>query len=306
MLTFPSDFFLEETREDFHIESAMKCAWAAELEVLAVIDRICNKYDLRYFADWGTLLGAVRHKGFIPWDDDIDICMLREDYDKFFAVAGQELPEEYQILSMHTTTEWHLLFSRVINAGSVSYNKERLKKFHGCPYVVGVDIFPLDEIPEDPQQENLFTEFFSAVYFPAHIYDMVPSEAEELLPDWEELCHIKIDRSKDIQNQLLKASEIVSKSYQNSGSPVITCMLFHASNRRYLRKEWYGDCIYLPFEQFEIPVPVNYDAVLTTLFGDYMTPVRYNDHEYPFYKKQREIYKQSVLSKLQASTQDIK
>ena len=304
MLTFPRDFFLEETREGFFIESTMKCAWAAELEVLAVIDRICRKYGLRYFADWGTLLGAVRHRGFIPWDDDIDICMLREDYDKFFAIAAQELPEAYQILSIHTNPEWHLLFSRIINAGSVSYNEKRLKEFHGCPYVVGVDIFPLDEIPEDPQQEDLFTEFFSAVYFPAHLYDQAPSETDELIPDWEALCNIKIDRSKDIQNQLLKASESVSKLYQNSGSSMIACMLFHASRRRALRKEWYGDCIYLPFEQFELPVPVNYDAVLTTLFGDYMTPVRYNDHEYPFYKKQQEIYKQSVLSKLQGSTLD--
>ena len=303
MLTFPKDFFLEETREDFYIESMMKRAWAAQLEVLSVIVQICNKYGLQYFADWGTLLGAVRHKGFIPWDDDIDICMLRKDYDKFLAVAEPDLPEEYQILSLHTNMEWHRLFTRNINAGSVSYDEKRLKKFHGCPYVVGVDIFPLDELPEDPQQEDLFTQFFNAVYFPAHLYDQAPSETEELIPDWETLCNIKIDPNKDIQNQLLKASEAVSKSYQNSGSPIITCMPFHSSHKRFLRKEWYSSCIYLPFEQFELPVPVDYEAVLTTLFGDYMTPVRYNSHNYPFYKTQQEIYDQTLRARLQSCVQ---
>ncbi len=305
MLTFAKDFFQEETREGFFIESAMKCAWAAQLEVLASIDRICRKHGLRYFADWGTLLGAVRHKGFIPWDDDIDICMLREDFDRFFAIAAEELPDGYQILSLNTTTEWTRLFSRVINAGSVSYDAERLQRFHGCPYVVGVDIFPLDELPEDPRQEESFTEFFSMVYFPAQLYDQAPDETEELIPDWEALCKVKLDKSKDIQNQMLKVSENVSTLYRNSGSPLIACMLFHASYKRSLRKEWYQDTVYLPFEQFELPVPAGYDSVLTVQFGDYMTPVRYTDHEYPFYKKQQEIYMKTVLSKLQTSTQNI-
>lgn len=66
MLDFPAHFFREETRDDFRIEEMMKRAWAAQLEVLAVIEQICDQYDLQYFADWGTLLGAVRHKGFIP------------------------------------------------------------------------------------------------------------------------------------------------------------------------------------------------------------------------------------------------
>ena len=71
----------------------MKRAWAAELEVLSVIADVCERYHLQYFADYGTLLGAVRHKGFIPWDDDIDICMLREDYMELIRVLPEELPQ---------------------------------------------------------------------------------------------------------------------------------------------------------------------------------------------------------------------
>ncbi len=301
MLTFTKDFFLGETRDGFYIEPMMKCAWAAQLEVLAVIEQICNKHGLRYFADWGTLLGAVRHKGFIPWDDDIDICMLREDYDKFFAIAPKELPKEYLILDLNTDVEWLQLFARIVNSNIVSYDKKRLADFHGCPYAVGIDIFPLDELPENPQLESSFTDLFTAVYFPGRDYDVIPSDVEEIIPDLEDLCNIKIDRSKNVQNQLLKTAAMIGKAYQNSGSPFITNMAYHSLRKRFLRKEWYREYVYLPFEQVQLPVPIDYDAVLTEMFGDYMTPVQYSDHEYPFYKKQQESYEQSIAAAISGS-----
>lgn len=294
MLTFSENFFSGETRNDFYIEPMMKRAWAAQLEVLDVIEQICNKHGLRYFADWGTLLGAVRHKGFIPWDDDIDICMMREDYDKLLSVAGTELPGEYRVYDMNTDPEWDQAFARITNADTVSYSEERLSKFHGCPYAVGIDVFPLDVLPEDPQTESYFTELFSTLYSAAHLSVTDPVGTAEVLPDLEELCNRKIDRNKNIQNQLLQAAEAVGKSYLNSGAPMVANLALHALRKRALRKEWYRGCIYLPFEQVKLPVPVDYDAVLTVQFGDYMIPVRYNDHAYPFYKKQQESYEKSL------------
>ena len=91
------DFFRDEVRNGFYIPTTIKQSWACSLDVLAEIDKICVKHDIQYFADWGTLLGAVRHGGFVPWDDDIDICMKRDDYIKFRAIADNELPSEYVI-----------------------------------------------------------------------------------------------------------------------------------------------------------------------------------------------------------------
>lgn len=298
MLPFSKDFFLGETRDGFYIEPMMKCAWAAQLEVLAVIEQICNKYGLRYFADWGTLLGAVRHKGFIPWDDDMDICMLREDFDLFIAVAERELPDEYRLFSIDTNENWTQFSARVINAASIDYSNQRLQKFHGCPYVVGIDIFPLDAIPEDSQLESTFTAYFAAIYQTGANYGIISSDIDEIIPDLENLYHIKIDRNKNIQSQLLKSAKLIAKSYQNSESPIITELGFHVSTKRFFRKEWYRDCIFLPFEQFELPVPIDYDAVLTAQFGDYMIPLRYASHDYPFYKKQQEVFKQSLINSL--------
>ena len=95
MINFPQGFFETEERDGFVVDSTMKTVWAAELEVLSVIAAICEKYQLPWFAYAGTLLGTVRHQGFVPWDDDMDICMLREDYDKLISVLRDEFPKEY-------------------------------------------------------------------------------------------------------------------------------------------------------------------------------------------------------------------
>ena len=97
MLQFDKDFFLGETYQGFYVEPMMKCVWAAQLEVLEVIRGICEKHKIKYFAAYGTLLGAVRHKGFIPWDDDVDIMMLREDYERFMKLAPAEFSGDYHL-----------------------------------------------------------------------------------------------------------------------------------------------------------------------------------------------------------------
>ena len=88
------EFFYEEVRDGFYIPSIMKRAWGAGLTILSEVDRICRKYEIPYYAGYGTLLGAVRSSSFIPWDDDIDLMMLRSDYNRFLSVAEKELPEE--------------------------------------------------------------------------------------------------------------------------------------------------------------------------------------------------------------------
>ena len=80
---FKEEYFLEENRDGFLVSQDMKRAWAAQLEVLEEVKRVCAILDIKFYADWGTLLGAVRHHGFIPWDDDMDIAMLRIDYMRF-------------------------------------------------------------------------------------------------------------------------------------------------------------------------------------------------------------------------------
>lgn len=94
-MEFKPSFFEEEIRDGYYISGVMKRYWAAQMEILMDVAKVCEKYNIKWFADYGSLLGAARHGGFIPWDDDLDINMPRHDYEKFIAVMHEELGEFY-------------------------------------------------------------------------------------------------------------------------------------------------------------------------------------------------------------------
>ena len=89
-ISFPLPFFREEVRNGFYIPTMIKRYWAGQLQILSEIAKLCKKHDIQWFGDYGTMLGAVRHGGYIPWDDDFDICMMRDDYERFFEIAKKE------------------------------------------------------------------------------------------------------------------------------------------------------------------------------------------------------------------------
>lgn len=296
-LDFPADFFQDEVREGYLVERKMKCAWAAQMEVLKEIDRICEKYGIRYFADSGTLLGAVRHKGFIPWDDDIDIAMIRDDYNKFYSVVQQELPQDWIF------SDWSngaaQAFGRMINGSSYDTRAERLLRFHGCPYVVGVDIFQLDYVPtvrEEEEAWHLLLEYLWAVIWELRKNgDNIPTDSmkniEAYLRQAEEWCKVKFDRNENLEMQLIKVMNQIAQLYLGSDAEELEMVVldWKAARKYKFKREWYAERIRVPFENIMIPIPVGYDGVLTTMYGeDYMTPKKGfgGGHNYPFYKEQ--------------------
>ncbi len=297
MLQFPKNYFQDETVDGFHIEAMMKCAWAAQLEVLEALRELCEEYQITYFADWGTLLGAVRHQGFIPWDDDVDICMLRPDYERFLSIANRELPETFHVHSEYSSDLYEMPFARMVNATTISYSAERLQRFHGCPYVVGLDIFPLDVLPEDKEAEELQCKLFTTLLANVKKARNHLDEVTARLPELEKMCGLHFDRSKDIKNQLLRAVTTVSCLYNNTTAPFMTHLTYHVGHRRYLRREWYRKTVWLPFEGIKIPAPVDYREALTALFdANYMIPNCQPGHEYPFYQKQYNMLVEALVA----------
>lgn len=121
-----------------------------ELEILKEFIRICEKHDLRYFAYGGTAIGAVRHKGFIPWDDDIDVGMVRDEYEKFMKIAGEELGEQYALIAACIQKNCGSVFAKIEKKGTlhVTEQENRWKWKHG----IRIDVFPMDFIPEDKKE----------------------------------------------------------------------------------------------------------------------------------------------------------
>lgn len=128
-------------------EDELKKLQAVLLDILKVIDEFCRANDIAYFLDSGTALGAVRHGGFIPWDDDVDLGMLREDYDRFIELAAEGLPEGYSLHTYENTPGFAGMFAKVYRDGTVFETKET--RAAGCPQCVFVDIFPYDVLSSD-------------------------------------------------------------------------------------------------------------------------------------------------------------
>ncbi|MBQ6888596.1 MAG: LicD family protein [Lachnospiraceae bacterium] len=316
MIEFKREFFEDEVRDGFFIASEMKCAWAAEMEIVMEIDRICQKHGITYFADSGTLLGAVRHNGFIPWDDDLDIAMKREDYNKFASVVAQEIPDTWMYLSSTAHPEWDQPFARLVNGAGLNFSSEHLERFHGCPYLVGVDIFPLDYLPGNGEANEEIDTIISLIYqikYAKVLHEKHPDrkeEMEEVVAELEEICRFKFDREKSLMNQLTQLTEKLFALYSPEECGVLANISFIADAdefRAYVNtlknKEWYRESVRLPFENITLPVPIDYHQVLTKSYGpNYMTPVKKWDfHNYPFYKGQKEW-----LRKAQADSAELK
>ena len=120
-----------------------------EMEVLAAFIEICEKHDLPYFVNGGTAIGAVRHQGFIPWDDDMDVGMLRDDYEKFLQVAPGEIEGKYELMNAEINKDCLGYTMRMCKVGTKHITDEHSK--YPTTFGIRIDIFPYDNVPEDPK-----------------------------------------------------------------------------------------------------------------------------------------------------------
>lgn len=278
-MNLDKSYFEDEVRDGFYVPSDIKHAWAAQLEVLKDVDEVCRKHNIQYFAEWGTLLGAVRHHGYIPWDDDMDICMKRQDYNRFLQIAEKEMSEGYQLFNINSDKENDNMLTRIISGRTIRLDKAYLEKYNGFPFSVGLDIFPLDFIAPTKEDDDFQCELIKIVndvaQFGREVNAMDTEATKEILDIFEEhiqkveqLCGINIDRNKDIVQQMNVLIDRLSSLYTEEESEYITIMAIWVDNRSYkLPKEYYQKSIRLPFENIDIPVPYAYDSILKKNMG---------------------------------------
>lgn len=285
-MQFPRSYFEDEVRDGFYVPAMMKRAWAAQLEVLSDVERVCEKYHLHYQADWGTLMGAIRHGGFIPWDDDMDISMLRKDYDIFNQVVSEELPG-YKVLNFDHSQDgnYDSQLTHIYNERRVRIDKGYLNKFHGFPFTAGIDIFPMDFIPpEKEKKERLFKKvrtLFAAAAMPEG------GKRDELLRYIEVSYDIRLDKKKPLKQQLYQNVERICREYAGEDAEFITNIASNIIWGYMERAKYYRETIRIPFEEGSIEVPMAYDGAMKGKINQYMQPVRDNKgHDYPFYQRQ--------------------
>lgn len=315
MLQFPDSYFEDEVRDGFYVPSMIKRAWATALDVLCEVDRICCKYNIKYYAEWGTLLGAVRHAGFIPWDDDLDIGMMRTDYRKFCEVAPKEFNESFQIFTFNTQKDFHHFLARVVCKNRICFEDEHLRRFHGFPYIAGLDIFVHDNVSDDAMLQEKCEKTAEYVITVADAIGdgrLNKAQETEALRRINNMLHVNCTSIEDKEQeriQLYNVAESVFASFEHEKCMEMTQMMPHSLYGRHLRipKKFYEKLVRIPFENTTIPVPAGFDAMLKRRYGDYMKLVRNaGGHDYPFYESQKRQLEALMDFKLPEYTYDEK
>lgn len=245
------------------------------LDIVRVFVDICERHQLRYYMVGGTMLGAIRHKGFIPWDDDMDVGMPRPDYEKFLTIVRTELPEGYSFLNYKQDADYLRYFSRIVD------ERVRVTNASGSEVIVEnawLDIFPLDGMPRTAIGRSLhfwhvtaWRFFYHASCFKQLVNLNRPGRPlyQRKLIRFIQLTHIGegLDSRK-----LLRHIEKLLLKYPYDDSTYMVSLFGIYMTREIVEKRLLGAGKMYPFETLMLRGPSEADAFLTHFFGDYMTP----------------------------------
>ncbi len=237
--------------------------WDVEQEILDVIHEICKKNNLKYSLAYGTLLGAVRHGGFIPWDDDIDIMMPRKDYEQLKRIWSEQAPEQYIMMDIHTNKDIPNTFTKIVKNNTTFLQSEEGKtmSYHKGIFV---DIIPGDLVAPKGIQRK-FQYVISAVYL---LYTRGYTSGTKGFIGFVEKVLLKLPREK--QFKWRDKVEKVLKKWNNTDSEEIFFVDVLSDCKRYYPANMFDNIIEIPFYGKKYNAVNIFDQYLTTIYGDYM------------------------------------
>lgn len=248
------------------------------LDCLKEFDRICRKYDITYFVGFGTAIGAARHQGFIPWDDDIDVCLMREEYEKLRRVPDYEWDEKYFLVDPRDDYKFHrTLFPCLFIKETTFETESQVKYFKGKDkdkYPIHIDIFVFDYFDETKLNRMIkkTDNYKRFVLYSKCKYKVVKSDPFKVRLS----CRIKRTIS-DVLKITGTTSKMIYKKYLNylrkNRGNVITSFELVDTYQKIAFVSTYNEMfpvVYLKFEDMEVPMIKNYHEIMTKMYGDYM------------------------------------
>ncbi|MCD8209119.1 MAG: LicD family protein [Bacteroidales bacterium] len=237
------------------------------LEIFRQVEKICEKNDIRYYAIAGTCLGAVRHQGFIPWDDDLDIAMPLEDFKRFLAIFEEEKPDYLELFSMSLARHDYQFFVKVMD------NRTMMTEDDFCRWKdtyegVWIDIFPMSGSPAPGDERSKFVKrasnYIELSRKVKKEFSSQESGRSKLL--WILVCPFRLFPKDFFWKRWIRLLE----KYPFDSSPYVSQVWDKRTVELILPREWYADYVYFDFEDSKIRCPEGYDAYLTMAYGDYM------------------------------------
>ncbi len=232
------------------------------LQMMIEVDRVCRKNNIRYVLNGGTMLGAVRHHGFIPWDDDVDLALPREDYDKFVKIANSELPEEFRLECYENTREYPYNLGKVRAINTLF--KEKFTASLNINHGIFIDIVPMDYIcTSDYRNRVKLIQHLTAIkYYKLGLFNL-NGFFHNL--KYAPFFGISVKTlNKMIDKQL--------RYHHGKSDKLLEICHYYFKTDFVLDKTMFTDVIEVPFEGYMFFIPRDYDSFLKARYGDYMTP----------------------------------
>ena len=249
-----------------------------QIDILKHVSKFCEDNDIKYFLSGGTLLGAVRHKGYIPWDDDIDIMLLRKDYDKFIKLFNVN-SNKYKVFSNDTDKLYPFPFAKVSDLNTLLKENTNIK----YPLGINIDVFPLDILP-DNEYESI--KFYRKVKVLKKIYILksLKFKKDRTFIKKAIQCFAYIVLKPISVESIVKKICKISIKYNMKDSRYIGCVVWGYGMKERMNKGVFNETIKVEFEGDMYNAPIGYDEYLRSLYGDYMklpsVEKRQTHHEY--------------------------
>jgi len=258
------DFFKEEVRCDYLVSAKMKRIWAVLLDMYLSFADVCEKHGLKYFVVGGTLLGAIRHKGFIPWDDDFDVGMLRDDYEEFIKIAAKEINSPLFFQTPYTDPGNFVSWVQIRNSTTTGISKiTNHRRFNQGLYL---DIFPIDYV-DISNVENDYHE----IYTYAKRCGAFMRQGSRRLNERQKQDAITYHTDNPMREWEMLQKVASNPKYK--GSAYVANAVFTGYGWKKMVHPAVGYCKVEKhvFEGLDVIVPSGYDELLSIQFGDYMT-----------------------------------